>query len=302
MGRLVGYTSKLRVFNAPNMLGAAFAVALALAIGFSAPAEAAGPSVGMVTKVDNDGSVVTDGSAVTAKVGTVVHMADTIQTGADSRLEVTFRDGTKVTLGENASIVIDKYAFNPDEGVGEASLNVTEGAFRFVTGRMNQMSKKNITVKTSAAQIGVRGTNFWGGSLGQYGLYVFSGAIDVTAQGVTVAVPAGKGTFIPVGGAPGAATTFTAEQLAQILDTIKFGPSGGGGGQQQQYQPQEQQHQQQQQQQQGSQQQATGPSGPPAATYAVVPVVVGGVIIGAVVWSANSDDNDDKGGRKPASP
>jgi hypothetical protein len=35
-------------------------------------------------------------------VGTLVHMNDELRTGPKSRLEVTFRDKTTLTLGENA--------------------------------------------------------------------------------------------------------------------------------------------------------------------------------------------------------
>jgi hypothetical protein len=294
----VGYGHRLRAFGAPGVVGVAALACIALTFALAAPAEAAGPSVGMVSRVQNAGTVVTDGNAVTAKVGTVVHMEDSVQTGSGGRMEVTFRDGTKVTLGENANIVIDKYVFDPDRGVGEASLNVTEGAFRFVTGRMKEMSNKSITVTTTAAQIGVRGTNFIGGTVaGKYGVYVFSGAIEATAQGASVVVPAGQGTFIPLGGAPGAPAAWTAEQIAQILDTIGFQPGGGG-------QPQEppQQQQYEQQQQQGGQQQAgTTPTTPP--TYLVVPVVVGGVVVGVVVGTSNNNDNNNnEGGRGPSSP
>jgi hypothetical protein len=266
----------------------------------AAPAHAAGPSVGMVSKVLNAATVVTDGNAVTAKVGTVVHMEDSVQTGSGGRLEVTFRDGTKVTLGENANIVIDKFVFDPDQGVGEASLNVTEGAFRFVTGRMKEMSNKSITVNTTAAQIGVRGTDFWGGPIASYGVYVFTGAVDVTAQGTTVGVTSRLGTLIPTGGVPGAAAPWSAAQLSQILNTISFKP-GGGGGPQEQPQQQPQQQQQQQQQQQGGQQ-GTPTTQPYAVTTAVA---VGGVAVTTAVivgTTTNNENNNEGGTRGPTSP
>jgi hypothetical protein len=291
--RVLGHSRALRAFCAPHTFGRLALACAATLLIFALPAEAAGPSVGMVTKVQNDGTVVTDGSAVSAKVGTVVHMQDSIKTGADSRLEITFKDGTKVTLSDNANIVVDKYVFNPAESVGEASLNVTEGAFRFVTGRMHDMTNKSVTVTTTAAQIGVRGTNFWAGSLGKYGVYLFSGGVDVTAAGSTVALAPGQGTFIALGGAPGAAGPWSAAQLAEILQTVTFGPPGG---------TQPQKYQQQQNQQQQQQQQTTNTTTTPP-TYALVPVIAGGAVVGAFVWSSNADNNDNKGHKKkPASP
>ena len=99
---------------------------------------AAGSTVGMITKVENQAQV--DGQP--AAVGTPVHTNDTVSTGAKARLQVTFRDQTNLTLGENASVVIDRYVFDPDAGIGEATLNTTKGAFRLATGRLSEMTKK----------------------------------------------------------------------------------------------------------------------------------------------------------------
>jgi hypothetical protein len=117
---------------------------------------AAAQTVGMVTKVQNQAQV--GGQAVA--VGSPVHLNDTLQTGANARLQVTFRDNTNLTLGENATVVIDRFVFDPDAGVGEACAQRNQaGAFRMVTGRISDMPNKNITVKTSSGG-GGRGTDF----------------------------------------------------------------------------------------------------------------------------------------------
>ena len=141
---------------------------------------AGGPTVGMVTKVENQAQV--EGQPVA--VGSPVHMNDTVSTGAKGRLQVTFRDQTNLTLGENASVVIDRYVFDPDAGVGEAALNATKGAFRLATGRLSEMTKKNITVSTSFGALAVRGTDFWWGPIeGQFGvLLVHNSRLDVRGQ------------------------------------------------------------------------------------------------------------------------
>jgi hypothetical protein len=42
----------------------------------------------------------------------LVHVKDELRTGANARLQVTFRDNTLLTLGEHASIVIDRYVYD----------------------------------------------------------------------------------------------------------------------------------------------------------------------------------------------
>jgi hypothetical protein len=84
--------------------------------------------------------------------------------------QVTFLDETQLTLGDHASVVIDRYVYDRDRGIGDAFLQATKGAFRFATGRIKEMKDGNIAVSTPFADIGVRGTEFWGGPLDKYGV------------------------------------------------------------------------------------------------------------------------------------
>ena len=101
-----------------------------------------------------------------AAVGTAVHMGDALQMGPNGRLEVTFVDDTRLTLGDNAKVVIDRYVHNPGRSVGEVALKSAQGALRFTTGKNGQMSKKDVTVSTPAAALAVRARIFgWGPSM-----------------------------------------------------------------------------------------------------------------------------------------
>lgn len=160
-------------------LGSRSAIAFAVAAVFALSAivttpdacAAAGPTVGMVTKVENQAQVGSEAAAV----GTPVHMSDTLHTGAKGRLQVSFRDKTDLTLGENATVVIDRFVYDPDASVGEATLNATEGAFRLATGRISEMRNKDIKVSTPFAALAVRGTDFWSGPIGgQFGVLLVS--------------------------------------------------------------------------------------------------------------------------------
>ena len=71
-----------------------------------------------------------------------MHANDELTTGADGHLQVTFRDETVLPLGEDARVVIDRYVFDPGQGVGDVLLSTTQGAFRFATGRIKALSGK----------------------------------------------------------------------------------------------------------------------------------------------------------------
>ena len=114
-------------------------------------------------------------------------MNDELKTGADGHLQVTFRDDTVLTLSEDARVVIDRYVFDPDQGLGDVLLTTTQGAFRFATGRLKELKEKNVTVSTPVAEIGIRGTEFWGGPVdGEYSVLLLAGEINVKNQAGTV--------------------------------------------------------------------------------------------------------------------
>lgn len=154
-------------------------LAIGLLVTLPGAVAAAAETVGTVTKVQNQAQV---GNA-SATVGTPVRMNDALRTGANARLEITFRDRTKLTLGENARIVIDRYAFNPSQGSGEMTVRAARGAVRFVTGKIGQMKDHEVTVVTSQAALAVRGTDVWVGPIdGQYGALLLKGNVRVIGR------------------------------------------------------------------------------------------------------------------------
>jgi hypothetical protein len=157
---------------------------LLASLGFAHADDAA---VGKISDVDGQAEIVSSSASAAASDGTAVHMNDELKTGADGHLQVTFRDDTVLTLGEDARVVIDRFVYDPDQGVGDVLLTTTQGAFRFATGRMKELKEKNITVETPVAQIGVRGTEFWGGPVdGEYSVLLLAGEVSVKNQAGTV--------------------------------------------------------------------------------------------------------------------
>jgi hypothetical protein len=188
----------------PSLLRS-LAILLCLVSSFSARVAAA-PVVGTVSKVENQAKVGT----TPAVVGTPVHMNDELRTGPNARLEVTFRDDSVLTLGEMAKVVIDRYVFNPQQGTGELALTTTRAAFRFTTGRLNQLPDHSIIVNTPVAALAVRGTDFWGGIVDyQYGVLLLKGKLNVSNSG-------------------GEAEITTPNQGIDFAPTLKKGPQGPG--------------------------------------------------------------------------
>lgn len=178
--------------------------------------------VGQVTRVLALAQVVRTGLATPLTVASQVHMNDIVTTGKEARLEITFSDGTILTLGENARLQIDKFVFQPttrDSGVDLA----IKGAFRFVTGQLS--ARDGLQVRTPVAIIGIRGTDFFAGPInGIYGVLLFDGNVAVTnPQGETVLERPGQGTTIDAPGqAPGPATAWSQENVDRALAMVAF--------------------------------------------------------------------------------
>jgi hypothetical protein len=203
-------------------LGVIFVVLLS-ADGLPLAARAATGDVGVVVKVENEAEIVSGESTAPAVIGTPIRLRDELRTGPAGRLKVTFRDDTELTLGENASVIVDRYLYDPDHQVGETVLQATRGAFRFASGRIKALTEHRIVVSTPVADIGVRGTEFWGGRIeGQYGVLLLEGQVTVSNQAgsVTLSAP-GDGTDIPSPlDPPGAVRTWGAAKIAKAVASV----------------------------------------------------------------------------------
>ena len=99
-------------------------------------------AVGIVDKVENEAKVVSGDTVTPAIIGTLVHLKDELRTGVDGCLKITSRDDTVLTLGEKATVIIDRYVYDPDQNVRETVHQATKGAFRFASGRIKGAEAK----------------------------------------------------------------------------------------------------------------------------------------------------------------
>ena len=202
--------------------GGKLAIAIAVVVVFVLieASYAAERTVGMATNVVSPAEV----QNAPAAVGTLAHMNDELRTGAKARLQVSFRDSTELTLGENARVVVDRFVFDPDAGTGEALIKTGVGAFRLATGKISEMQNKKISVSTPYATIGIRGTDLWWGPIdGHFGVLLLTQSkVEVRNDAGSVLIDhAGYGTDIdPLkggNGAPSRPYKWDASKVARAL-------------------------------------------------------------------------------------
>ena len=92
--------------------------------------------------------------AGTLSVGAGVHANETIGTDTGGVAGLQFHDESKLDVGPNSSVRLDRFIYNPNRGAGQVILDATKGSFRFTTGNQNSKAYK---VKTPYGTLGVRG-------------------------------------------------------------------------------------------------------------------------------------------------
>jgi hypothetical protein len=161
-----------------------------------------------------------------------VFVGDEIRTGPGARLQIRFDDQSRLTLGENARITINRFVY-ASGGDSRQALAIARGVFRYATGQIGKLKPSNVAFKTPVASVGIRGTVFLGGELtvgmpaGQshYGFQIIEGAIEVTSPaGSVVLDEPGEGTFLPLTdiAAPTPARQWSEAATAEAEDALAF--------------------------------------------------------------------------------
>ena len=110
-----------------------------------------------------------------------VRELEVVETGRASRGEFILADDTKLAIGPQGRITLDKFVYDPDKNTGQVTINFTKGAFRFISGKSG---KENYEIKTPRVSLGIRGTVF-DGYIADNGAAVFllhEGAVNVCTR------------------------------------------------------------------------------------------------------------------------
>lgn len=204
-----------------------FFTILAVMVVFALPSAAQQKNADVVAKVlriQNAAVAIQDALPRPLDIGSEVQLGDIISTGKDTRLELEFTDGTIVRLGERAHFTVVEYVL--EQNGGNAVMRMLQGAFQVTSGKMMQLADSSMTIETNTATIGIRGTTFWGGELGNgFEIALLSGkGVDVkTAVGSVSLTEPGTGTRAA------SSNTFPTEPLPwgenkmqSAIDTVTF--------------------------------------------------------------------------------
>jgi len=136
------------------------AVALLLCFGSASSALAQPGAAGRIKLVSGQAQIVRQTGSTAAQAGQHVFAADVVRTGADGRVAITLNDDTRLAIGPNSDVRLDRFEFAPGEGRYGLTLRIARGLLAYVSGRIARLSPDSARLETPSALVGIRGTRF----------------------------------------------------------------------------------------------------------------------------------------------
>ncbi len=186
---------------------------------------AAQEAIGAVSRLQGEASGTRGGATQALSLNAAIFLHEVLSTGKAARLEVTFADNTRLTLGEETRLTLDRYVFDPAAGRGTLRFALV-GALRFISGQVSKLTRSGVSITTPVATIGIRGTEFWSGPIDNQalGVLLIEGRVSVSnAAGMQILSEPGQGTNIARrAAAPGPVTIWPADKVNRALAAVAF--------------------------------------------------------------------------------
>ena len=133
------------------------AVILLIAVAGATPAASLAQNVGQATRV-HSGSVQQSGTQVARlSTGDAIVWQARLGTDGTGSTEVTFADGTRLSMGPESDVVVDDFVYAPGASQQRMAVNLTKGFLRMISG---DIRKDDVRIATPVAALGIRGTDF----------------------------------------------------------------------------------------------------------------------------------------------
>src|SRR5215813_10738158 len=131
--------------------------------------------------------------------GDGVREQELLETQTASHGEFRLADDTKLALGPDARLVLDKFVYDPDATSKQVLINFAAGAFRFIS---SSKDPTGYELKTPTATLGVRGTvfDFYLADKGAMVVLMHKGAVDVCSAGCKLHNKLGRLAYVTASG------------------------------------------------------------------------------------------------------
>lgn len=181
--------------------------------------------VAVVEQIQGKATIDKRGSVSPIVTGASVSRYDRLETSAGARLALTFKDGSRLVLGENGRVTIEDWRPEQGRSGGVLLLDLQSGAVRLTASKPAKAPDKRVELRTPVAVISVRGTDVWSGPIESgTGVMVLAGKIDVRNDAGSVLMDKPHvGTIIKdKNSPPEGARGFLPDQIMKAMGAINF--------------------------------------------------------------------------------
>ena len=180
-------------------------------------------TIGKVASLQGSAQVQRSTQNLNVKKGFDIQIKDELNTAASSKAQVILNDDTVITIGPDSSYLFESYNDTKDP---QTTMFLKRGFFKAVTGKIGKIAPEKFKIRTRAATIGVRGTQFMAYvSSGEERIGCLQGRIIVWTQQGEFTVEAGEMLWYKNGAWRRTLLDITAFQPVMVgMDTLKDYP------------------------------------------------------------------------------
>jgi hypothetical protein len=120
---------------------------------------AADTFVGVVKTLEGGAVITRDGESIAVGTGMEIRRADFVRPDRRGYVGLVFSDDTRISIGPNTEITIDRYLFEPVEEELSLVIRLLRGTLSFLSGQIAKLSPDSVQLVMPVATIGVRGTH-----------------------------------------------------------------------------------------------------------------------------------------------
>jgi hypothetical protein len=124
------------------------------------PGLASAEGIGKIKVLSGGVTIERSGKTIPATLGAPVYQMDRIVTGKDGSVGLLFEDDSRLSAGPNSTLSLDQFNFDDTTHDGNFDVSMQKGTLSVISGKLVQKSPGALKVKTPAAILAVRGTEF----------------------------------------------------------------------------------------------------------------------------------------------
>lgn len=117
-------------------------------------------SIGVIKTLKGEVSVLRGSETQTATLGAELFAADILQTSATGSVGILLHDDARLSLGPDSTMSLDQFSFDQQSHEGQANVSIKQGTLSVISGKLTEKRPGALQVKTPAAILAVRGTEF----------------------------------------------------------------------------------------------------------------------------------------------